>query len=46
MTFRLALRATAHKGMARQSVTVGVEPELLRWFRDEAHLPLGQAVNG
>lgn len=22
-----------------------VEPELLRWFRDEAHLPLGQAVN-
>jgi len=33
------------KAMAKQSVTVRVEPELLRWFRDEAHLPLGQAVN-
>jgi hypothetical protein len=31
--------------MAKQSVTVRVEPELLRWFRDEAQLPLGQAVN-
>jgi hypothetical protein len=31
--------------MAKQSVTVRLEPELLRWFRDEAQLPLGQAVN-
>ena len=31
--------------MAKQSVTVGVEPELVRWFRDEAHIPLGEAVN-
>ena len=31
--------------MAKQSVTVRVEPELVRWFRDEAQLPLGQAVN-
>lgn len=29
----------------KQSVTVRVEPELLRWFRDEAQLPMGQAVN-
>lgn len=33
------------KGMAKQSVTVRVEPELLRWFRDEAQLPLGHAMN-
>ena len=31
--------------MAKQSVTVRVEPELVRWFREEAHIPLGQAVN-
>jgi hypothetical protein len=31
--------------VAKQSVTVRVEPELVRWFRDEAQLPLGQAVN-
>lgn len=31
--------------MAKQSVTVRVEPELVRWFREEAHIPLGEAVN-
>ncbi len=31
--------------MAKQSITVRVEPELVRWFRDEAQFPLGQAVN-
>ena len=31
--------------MAKQSITVRVEPELVRWFREETHLPLGQAVN-
>lgn len=31
--------------MAKQSVTVRLEPELVRWFREEAHLPLGEAVN-
>ncbi|MCS5690826.1 hypothetical protein NZK33_02360 [Cyanobium sp. FGCU-6] len=31
--------------MAKQSITVRVEPELIRWFREETHLPLGQAVN-
>jgi len=31
--------------MAKQSVTVRVEPELVRWFREEAHIPLGDAVN-
>lgn len=31
--------------MAKQSVTVRVEPELVRWFREEAHMPLGEAVN-
>ena len=31
--------------MAKQSVTVRVEPELVRWFREEAQIPLGEAVN-
>ena len=31
--------------MAKQSVTVRVEPELVRWCREEAHIPLGEAVN-
>ena len=31
--------------MAKHSITVRVEPELVRWFREETHLPLGQAVN-
>ena len=31
--------------MTKQSVTVRVEPELVRWFREEAHIPLGKAVN-
>lgn len=31
--------------MARQSVAARVEPELVRWFRDGAQLPLGQTVN-
>ena len=31
--------------MAKQSVTVRVEPELVRWFREEAQIPLGGAVN-
>ncbi|MCS5700297.1 hypothetical protein NZK32_14750 [Cyanobium sp. FGCU-52] len=31
--------------MAQQSITVRVEPELVRWFREETHLPLSQAVN-
>ncbi len=31
--------------MAKQSITVRVEPELVRWFREETRLPLGQAVN-
>ena len=31
--------------MATQSVTVRVEPELVRWFREEAQIPLGEAVN-
>jgi len=31
--------------VAKQGVTVRVEPELVRWFREEAHIPLGQAVN-
>ena len=30
--------------MAKQSVTVRLEPELVRWFRAEAHIPLGEAV--
>ena len=25
-------------------MTVRVEPELVRWFREEAHIPLGEAV--
>ena len=31
--------------MAKQSVTVRVEPELVRWFREEAQISLGEAVN-
>ena len=31
--------------MAKQSVTVRVEPDLVRWFREEARMPLGEAVN-
>ena len=31
--------------MAKQSVTVLVEPDLVRWFREEAQMPLGEAVN-
>jgi hypothetical protein len=31
--------------MAKQSVTVRVEPDLVRWFREEARMPLGAAVN-
>jgi hypothetical protein len=31
--------------MAKQNVTVRVEPDLVRWFRDEARMPLGEAVN-
>ena len=31
--------------MAKQSVTMRVDPELVRWFREEAHIPLGKAVN-
>ena len=31
--------------MAKQSVTVRVEPDLVRWFREEAQMPLGEAVN-
>ena len=31
--------------MAKQSVTVRLEPELVRWFREEAQIPLGEAVN-
>ena len=31
--------------MAKQSVTVRVEPELVRLFREEAKIPLGDAVH-
>ncbi len=31
--------------MTKQSVTVRVEPELVRWLREEAHIPLGKALN-
>ena len=31
--------------MAKQSITVRVEPELVQWFRTEAAMPLGVAVN-
>ena len=31
--------------MAKQSVTVRLEPELVRWFREDAQIPLGEAVN-
>lgn len=30
--------------MAKQIVTVRVEPELVRWFRDEARLPRCEAA--
>jgi len=39
------LLARSISAVAKQSVTVRVEPELVRWFREEAHIPLGQAVN-
>ena len=45
MTFRYAFLGTWVSSMAKQSVTVRVEPELVRWFREEAHIPLGEAVN-
>jgi hypothetical protein len=35
----------AGREMAKQSVTVRVEPDLVRWFREEARMPLGEAVN-
>ena len=31
--------------MAKQSITVRVEPGLVQWFRTEAAMPLGVAVN-
>jgi len=45
MAFRYALSALTPDVMTKQSVTVRVEPELVRWFREEAHIPLGKAVN-
>ena len=32
--------------MTKQRVTVRVEPELVRWFREEAHIPQGEALRG
>ena len=45
MTLRYALGELWSFLMAKQSVTVRVEPELVRWFREEAQIPLGEAVN-
>ena len=45
ITFRYALRISRINTVAKQSVTVRVEPELVRWFREEAQIPLGEAVN-
>ena len=45
ITFRYALSVSRTSPVAKQSVTVRVEPELVRWFREEAQIPLGEAVN-
>jgi len=46
-THSVSLCSRQHRvhAVAKQSVTVRVEPELVRWFREEAHIPLGEAVN-